>query len=220
MLPIGAWQEKRISGKCKCCFLRPLQRLSWDISSKTNRVFGHVATDWITDFVCTESACLDSQLSVRDGACLCVFWKQWHVQCYSKFTNLFFFCQPFPPFLFHFRFFFILSPFDMIPSPLSIHPSIYLSSSVCNEDYPCEGMSRHATFENFGMAFLTLFQVSTGDNWNGIMKVRSYLLIICVLTGIIRAWEYSETESIKSLHRPTQGKYTKQQGQYRYRHQH
>ncbi|XP_057700423.1 voltage-dependent T-type calcium channel subunit alpha-1I-like isoform X2 [Corythoichthys intestinalis] len=41
---------------------------------------------------------------------------------------------------------------------------------VCNVDYPCEGMSRHATFENFGMAFLTLFQVSTGDNWNGIMK--------------------------------------------------
>uniref|UniRef100_A0A3B4Y353 Voltage-dependent T-type calcium channel subunit alpha-1I-like n=1 Tax=Seriola lalandi dorsalis TaxID=1841481 RepID=A0A3B4Y353_SERLL len=29
---------------------------------------------------------------------------------------------------------------------------------------------RHATFENFGMAFLTLFRVSTGDNWNGIMK--------------------------------------------------
>uniref|UniRef100_A0A8W4FPL3 Calcium voltage-gated channel subunit alpha1 I n=1 Tax=Sus scrofa TaxID=9823 RepID=A0A8W4FPL3_PIG len=42
---------------------------------------------------------------------------------------------------------------------------------VCNDENPCEGMSRHATFENFGMAFLTLFQVSTGDNWNGIMKV-------------------------------------------------
>ncbi|XP_045146292.1 voltage-dependent T-type calcium channel subunit alpha-1I isoform X1 [Echinops telfairi] len=41
---------------------------------------------------------------------------------------------------------------------------------ICNDDNPCEGMSRHATFENFGMAFLTLFQVSTGDNWNGIMK--------------------------------------------------
>ncbi|XP_064419425.1 voltage-dependent T-type calcium channel subunit alpha-1I isoform X1 [Latimeria chalumnae] len=41
---------------------------------------------------------------------------------------------------------------------------------VCDDDHPCEGMSRHATFENFGMAFLTLFQVSTGDNWNGIMK--------------------------------------------------
>ncbi|XP_067830266.1 voltage-dependent T-type calcium channel subunit alpha-1I [Heptranchias perlo] len=41
---------------------------------------------------------------------------------------------------------------------------------VCDADHPCEGMSRHATFENFGMAFLTLFQVSTGDNWNGIMK--------------------------------------------------
>uniref|UniRef100_A0A8C1LPL0 Voltage-dependent T-type calcium channel subunit alpha-1H n=1 Tax=Cyprinus carpio TaxID=7962 RepID=A0A8C1LPL0_CYPCA len=47
---------------------------------------------------------------------------------------------------------------------------LYLFPAVCNEDYPCEGMSRHATFENFGMAFLTLFQVSTGDNWNGIMK--------------------------------------------------
>uniref|UniRef100_A0A8C2TQA0 Calcium voltage-gated channel subunit alpha1 I n=1 Tax=Coturnix japonica TaxID=93934 RepID=A0A8C2TQA0_COTJA len=41
---------------------------------------------------------------------------------------------------------------------------------VCNDENPCEGMSRHATFENFGMAFLTLFRVSTGDNWNGIMK--------------------------------------------------
>lgn len=43
--------------------------------------------------------------------------------------------------------------------------------SVCDDENPCEGMSRHATFENFGMAFLTLFQVSTGDNWYGIMKV-------------------------------------------------
>ncbi|XP_038552388.1 voltage-dependent T-type calcium channel subunit alpha-1I [Micropterus salmoides] len=40
----------------------------------------------------------------------------------------------------------------------------------CNPNNPCEGLSRHATFENFGMAFLTLFRVSTGDNWNGIMK--------------------------------------------------
>ncbi|XP_036413162.1 voltage-dependent T-type calcium channel subunit alpha-1H [Colossoma macropomum] len=40
----------------------------------------------------------------------------------------------------------------------------------CSEENPCEGLSRHATFENFGMAFLTLFRVSTGDNWNGIMK--------------------------------------------------
>ncbi|CAL8305145.1 unnamed protein product [Merluccius merluccius] len=40
----------------------------------------------------------------------------------------------------------------------------------CNDDNVCEGLSRHATFENFGMAFLTLFRVSTGDNWNGIMK--------------------------------------------------
>uniref|UniRef100_A0A8C5RJC3 Voltage-dependent T-type calcium channel subunit alpha-1H n=1 Tax=Laticauda laticaudata TaxID=8630 RepID=A0A8C5RJC3_LATLA len=40
----------------------------------------------------------------------------------------------------------------------------------CSEENPCEGLSRHATFNNFGMAFLTLFRVSTGDNWNGIMK--------------------------------------------------
>ncbi|XP_069566098.1 voltage-dependent T-type calcium channel subunit alpha-1H isoform X1 [Brachyistius frenatus] len=40
----------------------------------------------------------------------------------------------------------------------------------CNDNNPCEGLSPHATFENFGMAFLTLFRVSTGDNWNGIMK--------------------------------------------------
>ncbi|KAM9597572.1 voltage-dependent T-type calcium channel subunit alpha-1G isoform 19-T19 [Trichechus inunguis] len=40
----------------------------------------------------------------------------------------------------------------------------------CDEMHPCEGLGRHATFRNFGMAFLTLFRVSTGDNWNGIMK--------------------------------------------------
>ncbi|TMS15577.1 Voltage-dependent T-type calcium channel subunit alpha-1I [Larimichthys crocea] len=63
-----------------------------------------------------------------------------------------------------------------ISAALPINPTIIRImrvlriARVCNADYPCEGMSRHATFENFGMAFLTLFQVSTGDNWNGIMK--------------------------------------------------
>lgn len=54
-------------------------------------------------------------------------------------------------------------------------PSRVLTGSLlaeCSEDNPCEGLSRHATFSNFGMAFLTLFRVSTGDNWNGIMKAR------------------------------------------------
>ncbi|ELW64455.1 Voltage-dependent T-type calcium channel subunit alpha-1I [Tupaia chinensis] len=32
---------------------------------------------------------------------------------------------------------------------------------VCDDENPCEGMSRHATFENFGMAFLTLFFFDT-----------------------------------------------------------
>jgi len=42
--------------------------------------------------------------------------------------------------------------------------------------HPCEGLSKHAHFQNFGMAFLTLFRVATGDNWNGIMKVREVTL--------------------------------------------
>lgn len=41
---------------------------------------------------------------------------------------------------------------------------------VCNEDITCQGLGEHAHFKNFGMAFLTLFRVATGDNWNGIMK--------------------------------------------------
>ncbi|KAL4240739.1 Voltage-dependent T-type calcium channel subunit alpha-1G [Mactra antiquata] len=40
----------------------------------------------------------------------------------------------------------------------------------CSEAHPCEGLGEHAHFRNFGMAFLTLFRVATGDNWNGIMK--------------------------------------------------
>ncbi|XP_061564981.1 voltage-dependent T-type calcium channel subunit alpha-1G isoform X4 [Cololabis saira] len=41
---------------------------------------------------------------------------------------------------------------------------------ICDDLHPCEGLGRYATFRNFGMAFLLLFRVSTGDNWNGIMK--------------------------------------------------
>ncbi|KAJ8318507.1 hypothetical protein KUTeg_003598 [Tegillarca granosa] len=40
----------------------------------------------------------------------------------------------------------------------------------CSEEHPCEGLGKHAHFKDFGMAFLTLFRVATGDNWNGIMK--------------------------------------------------
>ncbi|XP_040923279.1 voltage-dependent T-type calcium channel subunit alpha-1G [Toxotes jaculatrix] len=41
---------------------------------------------------------------------------------------------------------------------------------ICDEFHQCEGLGRYATFKNFGMAFLLLFRVATGDNWNGIMK--------------------------------------------------
>ncbi|XP_066907873.1 voltage-dependent T-type calcium channel subunit alpha-1G isoform X3 [Halyomorpha halys] len=40
----------------------------------------------------------------------------------------------------------------------------------CSEEHQCQGLGEHAHFSNFGMAFLTLFRVATGDNWNGIMK--------------------------------------------------
>ncbi|KAF0287966.1 Voltage-dependent T-type calcium channel subunit alpha-1H [Amphibalanus amphitrite] len=40
----------------------------------------------------------------------------------------------------------------------------------CKEEYPCQGLGEHANFRNFGIAYLTLFRVATGDNWNGIMK--------------------------------------------------
>uniref|UniRef100_A0A1I8A0L3 Voltage-dependent T-type calcium channel subunit alpha n=1 Tax=Steinernema glaseri TaxID=37863 RepID=A0A1I8A0L3_9BILA len=40
----------------------------------------------------------------------------------------------------------------------------------CSEEHPCDGLGEHAHFKNFGMAFLTLFRIATGDNWNGIMK--------------------------------------------------
>ncbi|CAK9290832.1 unnamed protein product [Gordionus sp. m RMFG-2023] len=40
----------------------------------------------------------------------------------------------------------------------------------CSIEHPCDGLSEHAHFKDFGMAFLTLFRIATGDNWNGIMK--------------------------------------------------
>ncbi|CAF1588826.1 unnamed protein product, partial [Adineta steineri] len=40
----------------------------------------------------------------------------------------------------------------------------------CSEERPCMGLDKHAHFKDFGMAFLTLFRIATGDNWNGIMK--------------------------------------------------
>ncbi|CAF0780786.1 unnamed protein product [Rotaria sp. Silwood1] len=40
----------------------------------------------------------------------------------------------------------------------------------CNHEHPCTGLDKHAHFKDFGMAFLTLFRIATGDNWNGIMK--------------------------------------------------
>lgn len=40
----------------------------------------------------------------------------------------------------------------------------------CSFEHLCEGLGEHANFHHFGMAFLTLFRITTGDNWNGILK--------------------------------------------------
>ncbi|CAF3418144.1 unnamed protein product [Rotaria socialis] len=40
----------------------------------------------------------------------------------------------------------------------------------CSDERPCAGLDKHAHFKVFGMSFLTLFRIATGDNWNGIMK--------------------------------------------------
>lgn len=74
---------------------------------------------------------------------------------------------------------FLLVPLPSTPAgslPLTYF-SPFLPLLECSDENPCEGLSRHATFDNFGMAFLTLFRVSTGDNWNGIMKV----VFLCLL---------------------------------------
>merc|ERR1711988_2052992 len=41
---------------------------------------------------------------------------------------------------------------------------------ACTDNLPCDGLSDYANFKNFGMAMLVLFRLSTGDNWNGMMK--------------------------------------------------
>ena len=41
---------------------------------------------------------------------------------------------------------------------------------VCDDLHPCNGMSKYANFENFGIGMLTLFRVVTGDNWHGMFK--------------------------------------------------
>jgi len=49
---------------------------------------------------------------------------------------------------------------------------LYSEILECDDQHPCQGLGEHAHFRSFGMAFLTLFRIATGDNWNGIMKVR------------------------------------------------
>ncbi|TTF71948.1 Voltage-dependent T-type calcium channel subunit alpha-1H [Bagarius yarrelli] len=50
----------------------------------------------------------------------------------------------------------------------------------CSEENPCEGLSRHATFENFGMAFLTLFRDTLRECKSG-DRCLSYLPLVSPL---------------------------------------
>ncbi|XP_031571362.1 voltage-dependent T-type calcium channel subunit alpha-1H-like [Actinia tenebrosa] len=47
---------------------------------------------------------------------------------------------------------------------------IELFGRIDCKKFNCEGMDEHAHFQDFGVAMLTLFRISTGDNWNGILK--------------------------------------------------
>lgn len=49
---------------------------------------------------------------------------------------------------------------------------IELFGTICTDDTltECNSIGPFAHFRNFGMAMLVLFRLSTGDNWNGIMK--------------------------------------------------
>jgi hypothetical protein len=49
---------------------------------------------------------------------------------------------------------------------------IELFGTICTDDTltECDSIGSFAHFRNFGMAMLVLFRLSTGDNWNGIMK--------------------------------------------------
>ena len=40
----------------------------------------------------------------------------------------------------------------------------------CTDANPCDGFSEFANFDHFGHAMLILFRLTTGDNWNGLMK--------------------------------------------------
>ena len=57
--------------------------------------------------------------------------------------------------------------YSMHLSKNNIYKNCFLE---CDEFHPCQGLGEHAHFRSFGMAFLTLFRIATGDNWNGIMK--------------------------------------------------
>ena len=57
---------------------------------------------------------------------------------------------------------------------------VFSTFPECDEEYPCQGLGEHAHFKNFGMGFLTLFRVATGDNWNGIMKVHCWYFLFVI----------------------------------------
>merc|ERR1711865_101333 len=49
---------------------------------------------------------------------------------------------------------------------------IELFGKICTDDtlFECDSIGPYAHFRNFGMTMLLLFRLSTGDNWNGILK--------------------------------------------------
>ncbi|KAK7939671.1 hypothetical protein WMY93_002997 [Mugilogobius chulae] len=63
----------------------------------------------------------------------------------------------------------------------------------CTEDNPCEGLSRHATFENFGMAFLTLFRFSI--YFVTFVLMAQFVLVNVVVAVLMKHLEESNKEA-------------------------
>ena len=56
--------------------------------------------------------------------------------------------------------------------------------SECDEEFPCEGLGEHAHFRSFGMAYLTLFRIATGEYFNNILLATDNTLPMQVTTGM------------------------------------
>jgi len=63
----------------------------------------------------------------------------------------------------------------------------------------CSGINKYTNFNNFGAAFLTLFRILTGDNWNSIMKDAMLNNAVCINKNIQMNATHSYLIEINSI---------------------